>query len=193
MSGLMPPPSVPTVPAAAEHVCRVAWAATAGIATPRSRSRSLRGHRRARTRATGRLTLDDSGLPVLVPPDPGPLSSRRQSPERPVAASLCLPLPFPSRPEKTEEGRSARGCRGSRRRRATRSPRAPFPDAGLPRSDASSAEVYPMLTDLSPRTKWGRGSGRRRIHGRRHFVRRGGARLCVMVEESDPPLGNPRR
>lgn len=30
---------------------------------------------------------------------------------------------------------------GSRRRRATRSPRAPFPDAGLPRSDASSAEV----------------------------------------------------
>lgn len=49
---------------------------------------------------------------------------------------------------------------------------------------------FSMLTDLSPPTKWGRGGGRRLLHGRRHFVRRR-RRVCVMVEENDPSRESP--
>lgn len=149
---------------------------------------------RARGRQAGsRLTT--AARPVLVPPDPGPPSPRRESPEQPAAARLCLPLPFPQR---------ARGLRGFARRRRKRTERRAVADvvqhgprrlSSLTRasqSDASSAEVFHVDRSLASH-KMGTGSGRRRIHGRRHFVRRGGARLCVMVEESDPPLGNPRR
>lgn len=92
--------------------------------------------RRARTRETGRLTLDDSG-----PPGPRPSGSRPAvtPPRVPGAAGRGPPLPSAAflaararprrlRSEKTEED----GAPGSRRRRATRSPRAPFPDAGFP-------------------------------------------------------------
>lgn len=126
-----------------------------------------------------------AGPPVLVPPDPGPLSPRRESPERPASAAGS-----PSRrarPPRLRLG-EARRAPGSRRHR----PRGLRPRTRASQLDASSAEVFHVDRSLASH-KMGPGSGRRRIHGRRHFVRRGGARLCVMVEESDPPPGNPRR
>lgn len=166
---------------------------------PRSRvplAEASAAPRRARTRETGRLTLDDSG-----PPGPRPSGSRPAvtPPRVPGAAGRGPPLPSAA-----FLAARARGLGGFARRRRKRTERRAVADVvqhgprGLrsltraSQSDASSAEVFHVDRSLASH-KMGTGSGRRRIHGRRHFVRRGGARLCVMVEESDPPLGNPRR
>ncbi|MEJ1271314.1 uncharacterized protein LOC118240038 [Cricetulus griseus] len=197
---------------------RVLWAAAAtlrsrspGTATPGSHEGTSRHTRRhapgarasanpARTRGqTGsHMTTPSSGHPVLAPPDPGPLSvtpiaSPRSS--RPRAASA-----FRHRhsrglggfPWRGWRGRSAGGRRARRRHRATWVPSGSVPLTRACQSAAPSAEVFHVDRSLGSH-KMGPGSGRRRLHGRRHFVRRGGARLCVMVEASDPPLGNPRR
>lgn len=149
---------------------RVAWASAAGVATPQSR-----GLRRAPPHRSH---------PALVPPDP-----RREAPEQ-QPASACLPPPSsPPRPRRKTKRTRRRGAAGSRRRRRRGVQLGPrgfhYPQrAGSPFRGVLGGRRYPMLTDLSPpRNKMGPGSSRRRLHGRRHFVRRRGARprVCVYV------------
>lgn len=186
------PPPLPRAPGA--RAPRLARGDRQAHTTTRSRSPGLR-----EARAGSRLATPSSGYPVLVPPDPGPLpvtpiASPRSS--RPRAASAfrrCYPRGLGGFPWRRRRGRSAGGRRARRRHRGTRVPSGPFPSRGLASQLQPRRRRYSMLTESLGSHKMGPGSGRRRLHGRRHFVRRGGARLCVMVEASDPPLGNPRR
>lgn len=177
------------------HGARGCWARPPGRlgppprASPTPRCRSLRGPPRASAHEGGKRT--GSCLTTTAGP-PGPRPSGSGARCHPAASPRERPPPqlhpasafsYPSRrarprSEKTEEDSARRASRRRRRQRGV-PPRSPFPDAGSPPGRMHPRRRYSTVTGLSARTRWGRGAAARRIHGRRHFVRRGGRSSAV--------------
>lgn len=101
----------------------------------------------------GRLTPDDTSIPQ---------SPRRESPEQPAAGLLCLPPPSPPRPRRLPFEKMERTQRRGWGWGAPSTSCNVVP-AGSASSRRLSSQLHPRrrystLTDLSPRTKWGRGA-----------------------------------